>query len=496
MKNKIISFLIVAVVAVGLFVFTFAKNNYFTAKRIYQVYLNGNKIGLLNDDDDLYDLINEKQQEIKKKYNVDKVYPPNSFDIVETYTYDDKVNDVDEIYKQIEEADDFTIKGYTLRIHKTEKDEETGEIPEDIVINAIDKDIINEALHNFVYSFVGKENYKNYMNGTQPEIKDVGKKIQNLYFNDQITVKETRISVKDRIFTDANSLSQYLLFGDDITEQDYIVKEGDTIQSVSENNKLNPQEFLIANPRYRSEDSLLTINDKVSIALIKPVISLTAEMYAVEDVEQYYEKQVVYDENKPMSYSKVTQEGQNGITRITQTYKEVNGEANPGDVINKEVIKEKVNQVTTKGKKSEVIYGNFVDTGGDWAWPTNGGYKLTTRYEWRWGKFHEALDIAYLPKNSPVYAAGDGVVVTAKMGTGSAWSLGNYVVIRHPNGIYTLYAHLNTISVSAGQEVKKGRVLGGIGRTGRATGDHLHFAAYNGMPYQGGQHFNPMLLYK
>ena len=119
MKGKIISFLIVAIISVGLFLSYFIDKNYNKANKVYKIYLNGTKIGLLKDDNELYDLINEKQLEIKEKYNVDKVYPPNGFNIIKSYTYDDKVNDVDEIYKQIEDVDNFTIKGYTITFHKT-----------------------------------------------------------------------------------------------------------------------------------------------------------------------------------------------------------------------------------------------------------------------------------------------------------------------------------------------------------------------------------------
>ncbi len=509
MKGKIISFLIVAIISVGLFLSYFIEKNYNKANKVYKIYLNGTKIGLLNDDNELYDLINEKQQEIKKKYNVDKVYPPNGFNIVKSYTYDDKVNDVDDIYKQIEDVDNFTIKGYTVTFHKTgdETQSQVNDVgddlneviydsSEDIVINVLDKKVFEDALLSFVYSFIGEDNYKNYINNTQDEIKDVGKIIQNLYFKEQITIKENLISVKDKIYTDSRELSQYLLFGSDINEEPYIVKQGDTIASVSDKHKLNTQEFLIANPKYRSEDSLLTIGDSVSIALIKPVISIVADMYSVEDVEQYYEKQVVYDDSKPSSYSKVTQSGINGITRLTQTYQAVNGEDGQGTVINKEVIREKVNQVTTKGKKPEYIYGNYIDTGGTWAWPTNSGYKITSGFQWRWGKFHEGIDIAYLPKNSPIYAAGPGVVTVAQTATGSLWSAGKYVVIRHDNNIYTLYAHLNAISVYPGQTVSKGTVIGGMGETGFATGVHLHFSVFYGEPYHGGKVFNPLSLYR
>lgn len=498
MKNKIISILVILILSVSIFLVGFAKKNYSKAKEVYQVYLNGNKIGMIANDDDLYDLINERQKEIKKKYNVKNVYPPNGFDIVKSYTYEDMVNDVDEIYNQIEKEDDFTIKGYTITIHKTEKDEETGKVPEDIVIHVLNKKVFNEAIKRFVYSFIGKDAYNNYLNNTQPEIKDVGKIIQKMYFSENITIKEDNISVKEKIYTDATQLSQYLLFGSDIKQEEYTIKTGDTIPKISENHKLNPEEFLIANPKYRDENSLLTIGDNVSIALINPQLSLVTEMYVVEDVEQYFEKQTVYDEKKPYGYSKVTQQGVNGITRFTETYKSVNGEAGAANVLKKEVLREKVNQITTKGKKVNYgsISGNFIDTGGTWAWPTNSGYKITSNYAWRWGKLHAALDIAWLPRRSPAYAAGDGVVVTATRGSGSGWSLGNYVVIKHDNNIYTQYAHLDVISVHEGQTVHKGQVVGGIGDTGRATGVHLHFAAFVGMPYQGGQPFNPMKLYR
>lgn len=496
MKNKIISFLIVAIIGVSLFIFSFGNKGHSKANEIYQVYLNGNKIGSITNAEDLYDLIDERQLEIKEKYGVKNVYPPNGFDIVKSYTYNDIVSDVDEIYKQIESVDDFTIKGYTITIHYTEPDKDTNEIPQDLKINVLNKKIFNEAIMNFIYSFVGHDGYKNFINDTQPDIKDVGKKIEKMYFQENITIKENHISVKEKIFTNSAELSQYLLFGDDIKEEKYTIQTGDTIEKVADSHKLNTQEFLVANPKYRDENSLLTIGDTVSIALINPVISLVSEIYEVEDVEQHYEKQTVYDNNKPYSYSQVTQQGRNGVTRLTEVYKSINGADQQGEVLKKEVLVETVNQITTKGKKPEQVIGHYVDDGGDWAWPTNKGYKITSGFTWRWGKHHDAIDIAYLPLNSPIYAARGGTVVTAKRGTGSGWTLGNYVVIDHGNGIYTLYAHLNTISVSAGQTVAKGKVLGGMGQTGQATGVHLHFGAFYGMPYNGGRAFNPLELYR
>ena len=87
----------------------------------------------------------------------------------------------------------------------------------------------------------------------------------------------------------------------------------------------------------------------------------------------------------------------------------------------------------------------------------------------------------------------NGVVITSEY----HGSYGNYIIINHNNGYYTSYAHMSKLISSVGDTVGKGQVIGLVGRTGRATGPHLHFEAwYGGAPYQGGTRFNPMELYR
>ncbi|MDB5237049.1 MAG: peptidase family protein [Parcubacteria group bacterium] len=78
------------------------------------------------------------------------------------------------------------------------------------------------------------------------------------------------------------------------------------------------------------------------------------------------------------------------------------------------------------------------------------------------------------PSGTPIYAAAAGTVIVSKVG-GYNGGYGNYVVIDHSNGTQTLYSHFSSVSVSVGQSVAKGQSLGGVGRTGDATGNHLHF---------------------
>jgi len=85
--------------------------------------------------------------------------------------------------------------------------------------------------------------------------------------------------------------------------------------------------------------------------------------------------------------------------------------------------------------------------------------------------FHEGIDLL-APAGTPVLAAGPGMVTWAGWRRGG-W--GKLVVVRHPDGVRTLYAHLKSISVRVGWEVSGGTVVGHIGATGDATGPHLHF---------------------
>lgn len=86
---------------------------------------------------------------------------------------------------------------------------------------------------------------------------------------------------------------------------------------------------------------------------------------------------------------------------------------------------------------------------------------------------------------TPVYAAAQGEVIFAGPDTEavySPWSgfYGNFIVIRHMDDLFTLYAHLVTLEVSEGQKVKAGQRIGEVGRSGAAIGSHLHFEVRQG----------------
>ncbi len=104
----------------------------------------------------------------------------------------------------------------------------------------------------------------------------------------------------------------------------------------------------------------------------------------------------------------------------------------------------------------------------EFCYPADG--HVTSPYGWRHGRMHTGVDIkAYRGDN--IYATFDGVVRFAKYNG----AYGNCIVIRHYNGLETMYAHATKLLVKVNQEVSAGDVIALAGRTGRATGDHLHF---------------------
>jgi murein DD-endopeptidase MepM/ murein hydrolase activator NlpD len=90
------------------------------------------------------------------------------------------------------------------------------------------------------------------------------------------------------------------------------------------------------------------------------------------------------------------------------------------------------------------------------------------------GKVHGAVDMV-IKKGTPIAAAADGVVSVATNGKKRYKGYGKTVVIDHGEGVFTLYSHCDSILVKMGQRVKRGEFIATVGRTGRATTDHVHF---------------------
>jgi LysM repeat protein len=139
----------------------------------------------------------------------------------------------------------------------------------------------------------------------------------------------------------------------------------------------------------------------------------------------------------------------------------------PGGTVHSEPVK-----IATKAKPVRVSGSTSVSASGYLTHPVPGAIKTQGIHG------YNAVDLA-ASYGTPVRAAATGEVIVSKS---SGWNggYGQYIVIRHSNGTQTLYSHLMRNDVGVGDYVSQGEVIGGMGSTGKSTGNHLHFEVRGG----------------
>jgi len=422
--------------------------------------------------------INDLEFEEMKNYvekneiysHVAEVYTPTGIEIEKVYTYDKNILTVPEAYKKIMTKKSCSIAGYKFIIKS-----KNAEV-DDIVVYTLDSETFSKAIESLITIFVDEKVYVNYKKDEQPEITTTGSLIEKIYIDEDITYKATNISVEEKIYTNSKDLSAYLLYGDTYTEKTVKVKPGDSIESISLENQISEQEFLIFNKQYTSRENLLVPNTDVVISNVDPKIQVVVEYHEVVDKETPFGVQEQYDENLTQGSIVVAQEGKNGLERVAQNVKSVNGNIAYVDPAGKEVIQSAVPKIIKIGTK----YIPNVGSTASWAWPTDPGYTFSSYYGYRLsvfgeGNFHSGLDIAGTGYGSGVYAANNGTIEILKDLGNSSY--GKYIMINHNNGYYTLYAHMSGFypGLSVGSTVSRGQQIGYIGSSGWATGPHLHY---------------------
>jgi len=184
------------------------------------------------------------------------------------------------------------------------------------------------------------------------------------------------------------------------------------------------------------------------------------------------------------------QEFQDYKDKVAQEYKDfINDEKDwikltTGKDVDVEVVREENSTGTDKPnyvvevKEDIVAKDNAIEKEEiiSYIFPLKDNFRVSSKFGYRIHpvnkikKFHYGVDLA-CSKGTAIYAVADGKITRSNFANG----YGNFIIIRHNNGIVTAYGHLNNSNVEKGQLVKKGDVIGYVGSTGRSTGPHLHF---------------------
>lgn len=241
----------------------------------------------------------------------------------------------------------------------------------------------------------------------------------------------------------------------------HTIEENDTLWDIAAANKTSVEKIADLNPGI-SEN--LQVGQEIKVNGSAPLIHVLATYEITQEEVMSYNTEYKEDASLGQNVRKTIQEGKNGTKNVTYLVQAQNGKVTEREVTGKEVICEPIPKIIVKGTK-------FVLTsrgGGGLIWPARGGVSST--FGPRWGRMHNGIDIA-AGHGSPVVASGPGTVTRAGWESG----YGKTVVVSHGNGIQTKYAHLSSVSVSSGQSVGRGQLVGNVGSTGNSTGPHLHF---------------------
>jgi murein DD-endopeptidase MepM/ murein hydrolase activator NlpD len=257
-----------------------------------------------------------------------------------------------------------------------------------------------------------------------------------------------------------------------ITTTEYTAQANDSWWLIARKNDMKTKEVLAGNPGM-TEDSKIQPGQKIKIVSVSPYLTVMSKGILTSTETITYDVVTTTDTKLASGKTVVKEQGSDGSKVVTYSYIQKNGQSISKQVVEEKVTKQPVTQVVSKGPgltavsmSSAASRGSNSSTG--IAWPLRG--PINSPYGYRWGSFHNGLDIGG-GTGSSYSAAASGQVVEAGWGGG----YGNMILIDHGNGVMTRYAHSSKLLVSVGQQVKQGQSIGLVGSTGHSTGPHLHF---------------------
>lgn len=427
---------------------------------VYHVYVNGDHIGIIDDQSVVQNYIN---------YTV-KEHNEDSEDI--TYVVDEEISYIPEkvFNKQVQNTEVLESLAELITVEAVGNALTVGE---DVIGYFATEEDAEQVLQSYKEKFVKPEILESLENGEKQALEVGETQIVDVTLSEETSIEKQNvepakiISVEDGVT---------LLEKGTLEEKVHVVEEGDVLGGIASKYDLSLETLLDLN-KGLTEESLIRVGDELKVTETKPYVTVVVVEESLKEEEIAYETEVKESESMYKGDEEVTQEGENGTAKKQYQITKVNGVKVKEEVINEEVTKEPVKEIIVKGTKVVPSRGS-----GKFAWPAVGGY-VSSKMGPRWGSYHKGIDIAR-PSNRNILAADNGRVVSAGWDNGG---YGNKIVIDHGNGYRTVYAHLSSLNVSAGQVVEKGQKIGVMGSTGRSTGIHLHFEVY-----KNGARINPL----
>lgn len=242
------------------------------------------------------------------------------------------------------------------------------------------------------------------------------------------------------------------------TNKIYVVQSGDSLSLIAYENDTTVASIMALNG-FKDMNQIIRIEDELIIAVPEPDLMLRVTKGEVYEEDYRADPTIIPNDDWYTTKEVVHYEGTVGHRERNDIVTIENGVE-----VNREMIHENVMVVSEPAiiERGTIIPPTYIK-------PINGGRK-TSNYGWRWGRLHKGVDWG-VPVGTKVFASSAGTVVRSDYNG----AYGNCVLISHPDGRMTRYAHNSKLLVSVGQYVEQGETIALSGNTGRSTGPHVHF---------------------
>ena len=285
-------------------------------------------------------------------------------------------------------------------------------------------------------------------------------------FNREVTI-EQGLYFTDSFMDYADVVA--LLSGVRQAERVYTVVAGDSISLIATKNNLTTAELCELNGI--TPDTAIFPGDELIVTREETMLEVQITRTVTWTEEIPFSTKQTQSSDYAFGTTRTVQEGENGVRTITaQNVYATDGTMLSQTILSSEVTKAPVDREIVVGTK--LPSGSVAQVGnGTFIWPVP---QFTGCSRW-YSSSHKGVDIR-APAGTPIYASASGVVTRAGYERGGAGTgYGNSLIIDHGNGYSTLYSHCLSLTVSAGQAVSQGQLIGYVGSTGRSTGNHCHF---------------------
>ncbi len=414
----------------------------------FKVMVDHKCIGIVTSEDAVDEIIEKLTAEFSNSQHSDDVVCEviKKIEIKKTQTFSNNITDSEQLEECISECVTFKLNAFSLSV---------------------------DGYH--IGYFATEDECQQVIDTAKNKLADMyfaGKKLLSISFDREFDIKSTVVT--PGVLSDDNAIDAVdMIISSRLVEKMAVVYDASSLEQFYKDNSVTA-------PAFDSALEDINTTGSANIFYEERLINVTAKVESSKVTSIPYS--TTYTTNNKLSHktSRIKTAGVNGslTTYYEDTY--VNGE-----YISSQQTSQKKKNPTTQVIEYGTALGIYeyvsAFTGkGTFMWPTSG--QIFQHFSWKNNKGHTGIDIA-AARGTPIYAAAAGTVTFAcangakcKCGWGATW--GNHVTIKHNSTYSTAYAHMLSYVVKQGQHVEKGQLIGYVGMTGIATGNHLHFSVF------------------